>query len=112
MPDAVISALVNAGILGPVLIALGVYVLRRDAAHEKAIAAHEKAHAALQAKLDEAQGKRVDDAQKVAGVLLELNDRWQKLLADSVRTSKDANLTMERIRETLDKVWDRLPRSS
>jgi hypothetical protein len=108
MPDVVVNALVNAGILGPVLAGLAWYVLRRDVVHAKAVEDMQKKLDEAHTKASEAQNKRVEDAQKVAGVLLELNDRWQRVLTDSVRTSNEANATMERIRETLDKVWDRL----
>jgi hypothetical protein len=106
MPDVVVNALVNAGILGPVLAAIGFYVIRRDREHAAVVAE-------LQRKLDDAHNKRVEDAQRITSTLLEHNERWQRVMAESVRTAGEANQTMERIRETLDKVWDRLhlPRS-
>lgn len=113
MPDIVVSALVNAGVLGPVLAAVWLYLIRRDREHASVIETLQKKLEEAHTKALEAQNKRVEDAQKVAGTLLELNDRWQGVVANSVRTTSEMNRTMERISETLDKVWERLhlPRS-
>jgi hypothetical protein len=70
MPEAVTDALINAGILGPILVAVGWYVLRLQ---RQLTDAH--------AKTAEAQEKRVEDAQRVATQLLELNDRWSETVA-------------------------------
>lgn len=114
MSDAVISALLNAGILGPVLICMGWYVLKRDAENQKKLDEALQRELAANIRALEAQQKRVEDAQAVAGTLLALNDRWQGVINEVVRTTGATNQTMERIRETLDKVWDRLhlPRST
>lgn len=117
MPDVVINALVNAGLLGPVLIAVGLYVLRRDRDHAEAMKdAQKKLDEAnsrtISATLD-AHSKRVEDAQRVAGALLEREDKWQRIIQDSSHAAAETNNSLERVRETLDKVWERLhlPRS-
>lgn len=91
MPEAVINALINAGILGPILIAAGWYVLH------------------LQRKLTESQEKRVEDAQKVAGQLLELNDRWAEIFSEQSAADEDQKRLLESLREMLREVKGALP---
>lgn len=83
MPESVVNALVNAGILGPILIAAGWYVLH------------------LQRKLSESQEKRVEDAQKVAVQLLELNDQWAGVVAEQVAAQEEQKRLVEGVRNLL-----------
>lgn len=83
MPEAVVNALINAGILGPILIASGWYVLH------------------LQRKLSESQEKRVEDAQKVASQLLELNDRWAEVVSEQTEAANEQKHLIESVRELL-----------
>lgn len=83
MPEAVVSALINAGILGPVLLAVGWYTLR------------------LQAQLRESQEKRVEDAQKVVSQLLELNDRWNASIGHATASTDELRDSLERLHEAL-----------
>ncbi len=90
MPPAVINALVNAGILGPILLAVGWYVLRLQ---RQLTEAH--------AKTTEAHEKRVDDAQRVATQLLELNDRWAQIVAAQVAASEEQQRLIEGVKSIL-----------
>lgn len=83
MPDSVVNALVNAGILGPIIIAAGWYVLH------------------LQRKLSESQEKRVVDAQKVAAQLLDLNDRWAEVVGEQVGAIEEQKRLIEGVRVLL-----------
>ena len=62
-PDA-ISALLSAGPLGAVIVALGVALFK------------------LNGQLKEAQDARVEDAKKVTKTLLELNDKWNATVTE------------------------------
>lgn len=83
MPEAVTTALINAGILGPVLIAVGWYTL------------------GLQRQLRESQEKRVEDAQRVVTQLLELNDRWNASFMVSTASEERLNESLLRLHEAL-----------
>lgn len=83
MPEPVVTALINAGILGPILIAVGWYVLQ------------------LQRKLDDAQGKRVEDAQRVAEQLLELNDRWAEVVGEQANAFQEQKHLIQGVSELL-----------
>ncbi len=90
MPDSVISALINAGVLGPVLIAVGWYVLR------------------LQRELRVTQEKRVEDAQRVATQLLDLNDRWSEVVAEQTHAFEQQQQLIVRVHELLADLKDAL----
>ena len=92
MPDAVTAALLNAGILGPVVIAVGWYTLR------------------LQTQLKDSQEKRVEDAQRVVSQLLELNDRWNQAIGEQMTAFDAQRELIERVHETLRDVRDHLRR--
>lgn len=66
MPDAVVQALVQMGVLGPVVVAIGFYVLK------------------LQKTLQEVQEKRTTDAQGVVERVLSLVDRQNETI-DNLR---------------------------
>lgn len=83
MPEPVITALINAGILGPILIAVGWYTLR------------------LQSQLRDSQEKRVDDAQKVVAKLLDLNDRWNASFNQATSSQEELRELLLRLHETL-----------
>lgn len=83
MSDAVITALVNAGILGPVLVAVGWYTLR------------------LQGQLKESQEKRVEDAQRVVSQLLDLNDRWNASFNQAAASTDELRDLVARVHDTL-----------
>jgi hypothetical protein len=81
--SAVTSFLESAGTLAPVLLAFGIYILKKD-----------KRIDALQAEVAEAHEARVRDAQAVTEGLIKLNDKWMAAL--------NANTTaMNNIREAL-----------
>jgi hypothetical protein len=90
MPDSVVSALINAGILGPVLAAVGWYVLR------------------LQRDLATSQEKRVEDAQRVATQLLELNDQWSETVSDQTHAFEQQRNLIVRVHELLGDLKDAL----
>ena len=91
VPEAVTTALINAGVLGPILIAVGWYTLR------------------LQSQLRESQEKRVEDAQKVVNQLLELNDRWNSALVQATAANEALGESLMRLHEALRELRDRVP---
>jgi len=84
----VTTALINAGILGPILIAVGWYTLR------------------LQGQLKDSQEKRVEDAQKVVAQLLELNDRWNAALVQATASNESLGESLTRLHEALRELRD------
>ena len=83
MPEAVLNALLQAGILGPVVICVGWYTLR------------------LQRELKESPEKRVGDAQHVVTQLLELNDRWNEVIQKQATGFDEQKDLIQRIHETM-----------
>ena len=59
--------LLNMGLPGLVILAMAWFILRLDARNT-----------ALQTKLDEVQSKRIEEAQKIAGQVVELSDVLEK----------------------------------
>lgn len=92
MPEPVVTALLNAGILGPILIAIGWYTLR------------------LQSQLKDSQEKRVEDAQRVVEQMLQLNDRWNESIGELTGSFNELSELLVRLRETLREMHDHLRR--
>ena len=65
MPDAV-AALISAGPLGAIIVTLAIAYWRKDQQHKQV------------------QEARVEDAKKVVGTLLELNNKWHAVVNDLV----------------------------
>jgi len=81
MPDAVIQALVQMGVLGPVVVAIGFYVLR------------------LQKELREVHEKRTADAQNVVERVLTLADRQNQTIEELRMTLSQLSSVITELRQ-------------
>ena len=94
MDEATISALVNLGTLGPVLVAVGWYVIRREAEHKAE-------RSALQEQLSQLQEKRTEDAKAVVSTVLELTQRQTEVSQELGTALSQNTASVARLEESV-----------
>ena len=95
MPEAVVTALVQAGVLGPVLILVAGYVIRRDTAHATEVAS-------LRSELRASQECRVNDAHLVADRIVALVEKQHEVLGDQTKILDRQGMLLQRVADRLE----------
>lgn len=95
-PD-VIHAIVNLGTLGPLLLAMGAYVLRREARFDEAMRE-------LRTELKSSQDGRIADAQKVADRIVSLVERQNDVIGEQTRVLEGQSQMLDRLREAIERL--------
>ena len=96
MPTQVVEALINLGVLGPVLAAMAVYVVRRENRFEDQLKFFRDQHSVV-------QEARVADAQKVADRIVQLIDRQHVVMSELQSALEKHTLLLDRLRESVDR---------
>lgn len=91
MPDWV-QPLIESGVLGVIVLALGVYIWVTQRIHRKDLTANAAA-------LKECQNLRIDEAKEVGARLLEVADRASEATADLQRTLMESTRADDEFRE-------------
>jgi alkanesulfonate monooxygenase SsuD/methylene tetrahydromethanopterin reductase-like flavin-dependent oxidoreductase (luciferase family) len=100
VPPQVVEALINLGMLGPILAAMGWYVLRREHRFDQQLES-------LREQLHIAQESRVGDAQRVADRIVQLLDRQHDVLADTQLALDRQVGVLDRVREAVERLQPR-----
>lgn len=98
MDAAVQKFLEYAGILGPIIIFLGIYIILKD-----------KQIKALQKTITDQGDRRVADAQQVNEGLMELNDKWMAALTQNTAALNEMRTVLMLIREDRNRARSRPP---
>jgi len=101
MPTEVLTELIRMGILGPIVVALGWFVLKQQSAIEKL-------HEANVAELKKLHDARALETQQFIDRLFALNETWQRVLKTNSDLSADTVSTLGSVRETLEAVDETL----
>jgi len=97
MPEAVITALVQFGMLGPVVCLLGWYVIRRDVRHDALIDAHREELRLVRADYANSQDKRVADMKEIAEKVLAGAEKTNDVLSELAGAIREQRVLLERI---------------
>lgn len=97
MPEAVVTALVQFGMLGPIVVLLAWYIIRRDTRHDAYIDATRVELAAVRAELKETQDKRVADMKDIAEKVLNGAEKTNDVLSDLAGAIREQRVLLDRI---------------
>lgn len=96
MPTQLVDALINLGVLGPVLAAMAIYVVRRENRFEEQIGYFREQHHVV-------QEARVADAQKVADRIVALIERQHTVMSELQSALEKHTVLLDRLRESVDR---------
>ncbi len=97
MPEAVVTALVQFGMLGPIVALMAWYIVRRDTRHDTYVDSTREELRLVRTEFKDTQDKRVADMKEIAEKVLSGAERTNDVLSELAGAIREQRVLLERI---------------